>query len=151
MIEKNRKIHRDLYDFEDYCNLTETSSKHTKVIVMEPWDFLLFSKGQSAIKTRKQKTPNLTYFKHIQFKKGERVLYYTTKHDRPLKKLDFLKRGVKMIRPPCQEGPRGANQQKIERIEKEVLQFMPAAKQAFWKRLPRSKESDDILDRQRIN
>ena len=74
-IEKNRKYHRDLFDFDDYCEWTETAAKHSKLIRMEPWDFLQFPQGQSADKTKKQKAPLLSLFKQIQFRKGEKVCF----------------------------------------------------------------------------
>ena len=79
------------------------------------------------------------------------VLYYNTKHDQPLKKLDFVKRGIKMVRPRCQEGPRGANTDKVEKIKQEMLPFMTAAKRKWWEQVPCNRESDDILDRPGIN
>ena len=68
-------------------------------------------------------------------------MYYTTRHKTPLKPLDFLVRNFKAIPPPTQQGPRGANEEKVIKIKQGLLHLMPKKSQWFWNEIPINPES----------
>ena len=130
----------NLYDWEDYKTCAESSAKNTKCLQMEPWDFILFKCHKSDHKVKAAKVPRIRLFKQVihcfkssseffikndkftslltsacqvQFRQGSRCLWYTCNHNRPLRKLDFLKRDVMLTVPPTMERPRGVNTKKI--------------------------------------
>ena len=119
---------KDLYTFEDWCQVATESSQYAKSVVLEHWQFRYWRSGKSSTKVKRAKIPAIVTFKTVVFKKGERELHYNTKLGAPLKKLDFLMAKFKLVMPNRRQSPRCLNQEKYDIIMNTLVPAMPEEK-----------------------
>ncbi|CAH1966618.1 unnamed protein product, partial [Acanthoscelides obtectus] len=144
-ISTEMKKHPNIYDFEQLLKIIEQSSKKTKCLPINNFDFFLFEDG-----SKQRKSNNIHLLEKIklaQFRKGCRHLFYKECHNETvLQEVEFLKKKVDLKFPihPFVE-PLGLNSEKRETILKKLVpSFKDERKKLFWQFLPSNDNSKDL-------
>ncbi|CAH1977423.1 unnamed protein product, partial [Acanthoscelides obtectus] len=144
-ISTEMKKHPNIYDFEQLLKIIEQSSKKTKCLPINNFDFFLFEDGSKQIKSNN--IPLLEKIKLAQFRKGCRHLFYKECHNETVfQEVEFLKKKVDLKFPihPFVE-PLGLNSEKRETILKKLVpSFKDERKKLFWQFLPSNDNSKDL-------
>ncbi|CAH2004429.1 unnamed protein product, partial [Acanthoscelides obtectus] len=144
-ISTEMKKHPNIYDFEQLLKIIEQSSKKTKCLPINNFDFFLFEDGSKQRKSNN--IPLLEKIKLAQFRKGCRHLFYKECHNETVfQEVEFLKKKVDLKFPihPFVE-PLGLNSEKRETILKKLVpSFKDERKKLFWQFLPSNDNSKDL-------
>lgn len=138
---------QEVLDFQDLLTLVKKSCRTNKIIELHPEDFVTFENGCQPRKQGTNAIPLLNNVKICQFRKGSRSLFFKSEIDAlKFKEVKFLKPKFKHILPEVKQASacRGVNQEKKEKIIKELVNKMPPKKQLFWRQLPVSTSSEDL-------
>ena len=134
----------NVYNFEDFVQLCNSSAKCIKPTCMEVDDFYQFADGHCSRQSKKVKVPQLSQIYVVEFKKGSRSMWYKENFAAEPVEVDFLKPKFKIDEVTKLERPRGLKRSKKEGILKLVTSF-PSAKKKFWLEMPESDASVDLV------
>lgn len=143
LIEKKMKKKVNVMDFPDFIDCLEQAN--CKVVSPSFENFKLYEGQQSAAKLKSADRPKLADIRVVQFRRGEKTVFYKTRHtDSEFKQFDYLKQRHSLAEPGSKASARGVSVKKKEDILKSLIVFMPTSRQQFWKELPTGNVADLI-------
>lgn len=144
-IGKKMRKAPEIPTFQDFVDLCDKTSKHTKPVVMHQNDFYLFQDGHRTRQTKKVVLPILGSIVEVQFRKGSRLLFYKQSFDDSYTEVEFLKPTFNIHTfPEVMTEPRGISSAKKEKLVKLAGCFDPP-KRKFWAEMPVNDASHDLV------
>lgn len=145
MVERSMNEKKNLYDFKDFTDCVEATSKNVKLINMKPDLFYNWKDLKSQAKLNKMDSkPYLSKMTQIRVEKGKYTFKYRTTYNEedPYIDIDFLqyyveKKGFPEFKKV--ENYVGIDESKKNKILKSLLTLMPSSRKSFWINLPVSK------------
>lgn len=144
-ISSEMKKHSNIYDFEQLLKIIEQSSKKTKCLALNFFDFFPFEDGSK--QRRNNNIPLLENIKVVEFHKGSRNLFFKDSHSAEIfTEVDFLKKKFAAQFPEkSYEEPLGLNTSKKDKILKTLIpSFEDERKKLFWQFLPSNDYATDL-------
>jgi len=142
-VEKQFRVQKKLYDFDDLKGAVANASKSVTVVLLEAADFRIWKSG--AYKARTSDRPFIGSLHQVRFVKGSRCMHYKLKPDDEERQYAFLTKKFKLADPPSIVGDRGIPSEKKRGIITKLCPLMPLQKKVFWKGLHAS-DAQDLLD-----
>ena len=143
---------RDVLDFEDLCDTIEKSRKFTKAVKMDIEDFCQWKSLKAPGIVMKNLGVTIDEFSEVCFKKGKTELFYKTSPEGEEKSLSFVPKKLvstskeaKYRLPDPILGARGVKPEKKKAILEKLVPFMNENRRTFWRTMPSSTASVDLL------
>lgn len=147
-VENSLKRKGKVYDFSDYIDAIRKSYKGVDVVEMAEQSFYDWEDHTSQYKLNKiTPRPYLNSMVQVNFKRGERIIWYSQSFQGPFITLNFLnhksfKTGIR--KPKCKEIPRGISDARKQTIISRLGPLFPANRLKFWEDLQTT--SNDLLN-----
>ena len=151
LIEKKLRKKKDVYDFRDLCDILQSSQTKNEIIEMKINDFYDLE-NDIVTRTKQNNLPILSDIVQVRFTRGDRRMHYKKNFDEDEIVVDVLKKAaLKTLQNndkiTARSVMRGIFTAKKRKILKELASRMPENRRAFWRSLPESDASEDLLQK----
>lgn len=148
-IEQRMRSKVNIYDFREFTECVQNSSRRMQIIKMEPRQFLNFP---NIIRARKGKNDSIPFFSKIsvvKFIHGSSNFFYKTNFDKDfVETTETLRKNTTLIevKENIHARPRGVCENKKKKILKDLVAKMPKERRQFWENLTASSFSKDLFE-----